>query len=54
TARLEGADKGDKFICHHAQRNLGDIELMARNQLKKQVKGAIEVIEVDAKCAIRR
>jgi hypothetical protein len=52
-ARLfELTDKGDELVCDQAERNFSDIELMARDQLQEQVKGAIKVGEVDVKSLI--
>jgi len=47
-------DVGNELIGHLRARALGDIQLVPRDQLKQQVKGAVEVVLMEVESTIGR
>ena len=49
TGRL---DVGDELVGHLGQRDLGDVQLVPRDQLQQQVERALEVVQVEVESTI--
>ena len=49
TLPLESGEVGDELVCDEAQRDLGDVELVLRDQAEQQVERTVKCLHRDAK-----